>query len=562
MNKNMHISILMERIIIDYNTFIFKPIGILRGNYIKEDNSFIDEFNNLYYSINDVTTLTQDIKKTHYFYGHYTDSDLKKIFPANTKKESIQDLFEKVRENIWIGYVSEKNQNIIEVIYFPIINFNNLNHPLPNEIIDIDIDINDYDLELETSLYISEEKLKELINITDLKKLKEEIEIIYKSYIDSKNILHDYISSNKQERIEVLDIKEEKKPQIIPSKTINNSEDLFKKIDVNDMYNYITDRVIGQNEAIRQIITAFLMNKVKNKVNVEAELTRILLTGPTGCGKTLIIETMLEYLSYRHNKSFPFAKIPTSQLTIAGYIGMNLEDILCMLLNNTRGSFLSDEEKIKYAEQNGIVFLDEIDKKGSLNNSDVSGRGVLNSLLDFLTGADYEVHNNKKYKFNTKNLTIFAAGAFNTVYDKTKKQSIGFNSNNVNDKHNISMENFINEGLMPNELMGRFHKIVNLNPISENILSDILTKSKKSSLVSTQEKLSELGVELIYDESFINKVANEAHKRNLGARSLKAIVEESLFEIQWTALQQKTPSRITVTSETVDNPTKFILKPR
>ena len=124
------------------------------------------------------------------------------------------------------------------------------------------------------------------------------------------------------------------------------------------------------------------------------------------------------------------------------------------------------------------------------------------------------------------------------------------------------MENFVNEGLMPNELMGRFHKIVNLNPISQNVLSEILIKSKKSSLISIQEKLSKLGVELYYDQTFIDKVAEEAHKRKLGARSLKSIIEESLFEIQWTALQNKAPGKITVTSDTVVNPKNFILKPR
>ena len=556
MSKYMHTSILMERIVINCNTYIFKPIGILRGNYEEKHGTFIDEYNNMYYSMTDASTVGLDAEETHCFSGYYTDSQLKQAFPAETKKESIQHMFEQFLDNIWIGYISGYKPEEINILAFSLENLENLYGEKSNYLLNLDYDD---DTALEFNMVISEEKIKELLNITDLCKLKEELKIVYDKYVENKNII--IKTNNKVVDNEKPNIKEDKKSQIINSNNIYDSEKLHKKIDVIEMYKYITDRVIGQDDAIRQIITTFLMNKVNNSINIEEELTRVLLTGPTGCGKTLIIETMLEYLSSKHQKNFPIAKIPTSQLTIAGYVGMNLEDILSTLVSNTKGCFLSEEEKINYAEHNGIVFLDEIDKKGSNSNGDVSGRGVLNSLLEFLTGSDYEI-GHKKQKFNTKNLTIFAAGAFNNVYNKSVKQGIGFNSNTINQKQNLSMENFVNEGLMPNELMGRFHKIVNLNPISQNVLSEILIKSKKSSLISIQEKLSKLGVELYYDQTFIDKVAEEAHKRKLGARSLKSIIEESLFEIQWTALQNKAPGKITVTSDTVVNPKNFILKPR
>ena len=242
---------------------------------------------------------------------------------------------------------------------------------------------------------------------------------------------------------------------------------------------------------------------------------------------------------------------------------MNLEDILNLLMNNAKGSFSSEIEKIKYVERNGIVFLDEIDKKGSRSNEDVSGRGVLNSLLEFLTGADYEVGQGyKSYKFNTKNLTIFAAGAFTNVMESAKKANIGFGSSAISNQAKLTVENIMRDGSIPNELMGRFHKIINLNPISKEVLSEIITASKKSTLTATQSKLKNLGIDLTWDDTFINKVAEEAYKRKLGARSLKSIIEETLFEIQWHALNQTSSSTVIATAETVDNPKQFILKPK
>lgn len=554
--ENKDITILMEKFQVNPDVFLFKPISILKGKYDEKSDTFTDEYGSVYYYFQDANMIAYNSAETHAFAGKISEEMLQAYYPAKTLNDSIQIMFEHVNNTIWLGYVSDDNPEIIELCSLPAANLREIN------------------------TLLKEGHEKEALQYDELFDFVNLIEVaIQEGYIANMDELLTFIDEVCYEEDEMdelfseeddllgLDVEVELDPFTEPKSLklatkVGETKDLFQEVDITDMYNYITDVVIGQDEAVRQILTTFLMNKVHSSDEYIDELSRILLTGPTGCGKTLIIETMLEYLSKVHNKSFPFAKVPTSQITVAGYVGMDLEDILLALINSSKSIDLPISEKIKYIENNGIVFLDEIDKKGGLKDGgDVSGRGVLNSLLEFLTGTDYKVnYNRQSIIMNTKNLTIFAAGAFTNVYKDINKTPIGFNFENKSEKKEMSTENFINEGGMPAEFMGRFHKVVTLNPININTLKEILLNSKKSTLKITQNKLQNLGVNLICEDSFINRVAEEAYKRNLGARSLKSIIEESLFEIQWEALKQTSPTSIIVNAETVDNPKKYTLK--
>lgn len=553
--QNEHHTILMEKIIINPNTYLFKPISILEGNYNEESGVFIDKFDNSYFSMYDVEMLGPGSEETYCIGMHYNEEDLREDFPAETKFDSIKLMADYYYDNIWLGFIAEEDERKeIFIIGMPIIDIEDkFIIPFEDEkkqIIYFDPNTN----------IISEKEINELLKINDLDKLKDALKNLNKRSTDSTN---EFFENEPEYNKDIYEnqFTENIMTKIKQPKDID-SDKLYKEINIEEMYNYITERVIGQDEAVKQVITIFIMNKIKGNESIEEELTRILLTGPTGCGKSLIIETMLEYLLKVYHQNFPVANVPTSQLTIAGYVGSNLEDILDTLVHNTTGIFSTDEDKIKFAEHNGIVFLDEIDKKGSANNGDISGRGVLNSLLGFLSGSDYEIRKGSRlYKFNTKNLTIFAAGAFTNVLENNKKSDIGFNSKSNSFQSQVKVENLINEGLMPNELMGRFHRIINLNPISEEVLRNILLNSKISTLLTYQAKLKKFGVDLNWEEAFINKIAAEAYKRKLGVRSLKSLIEESLSDIQWKALGRNIPGKITVTDETVDHPKRYGYKP-
>lgn len=309
-----------------------------------------------------------------------------------------------------------------------------------------------------------------------------------------------------------------------------------KIIDVKQMKNYFDQVIIGQEEAKKDVIAAIVMNKLSDD---SRNKNSCLLVGPTGSGKTLIAETVSKYFD------MPMEIVDTTQLTMPGYVGANIEDFLVRLLNKAGGVIAKAEE--------GIIVFDEIDKKGSKDNGDVSGKGVLNTLLPFLQGTTYNLnYNGKTVPFNTSKLTIFATGAFTDVA-KAKKENcsmngygnskIGYNSN-ITSKgteedivyEKLEIEDFVKYGNMPIELIGRFSTIAQLSGHTKESLKTILTDSLISPLISEQTKLVKANIYLSWDDNYLDAVAEEALKLKTGARSLKTIVERTIKVVRWEAL--------------------------
>ena len=295
-------------------------------------------------------------------------------------------------------------------------------------------------------------------------------------------------------------------------------------INAKAMKSFLDASIIGQEEAKKVIISALITNQLAEK---KEERTACLLVGPTGSGKTLLCETISQYLT------IPIEIVDTTQLTVQGYVGRKLEDYLERLLVKTNGN-------LELAEKSIIVF-DEIDKKGSEKDSDISGKGVLNMLLPFIQGTTYEV----KYKgesvfFDTSHLTIFATGAFTNVLREKRKDKtnyhngIGFNSNFSASKEptylSLSAEDFIRYGNMPDEIMGRFATIVPLEEQTPSSLKQILNCS---ALLAEKRKMEKLGVTLHWTEGYLDKVVEKALQLKTGARALKSIVETSTLNARW-----------------------------
>lgn len=317
-------------------------------------------------------------------------------------------------------------------------------------------------------------------------------------------------------------------------------------IDIKEMKKFIDDMVIGQEQAKRDVIETVVMNELSKNSN-----NSCLLVGPTGSGKTFILEVLSKYL----NK--PMEIIDTTQLTMPGYIGKDIEDFLIRLLDKTNGDIES--------AQNAIVVFDEIDKKGSENNNDVSGKGVLNTLLPFIQGTTYDIkYKNRIVHFNTSNLTVFATGAFTDVARvKNEKNyasgSIGFNSVKESKSEDIkyerlSIEDLSKYGYLPIELLGRFTCITQLSGHTIDSLKEILTKSKNSPLLIEKEILSDININLSWNEEFLDALANKALSRKTGARSLKASLYECIRDAKWEVLYNRDKYRgIFLTAEAVYN---------
>ncbi len=326
----------------------------------------------------------------------------------------------------------------------------------------------------------------------------------------------------------------EVKPELKENNATENNKEIKNKINAKDIKNYMDQRIIGQEEAKKDVISAIIMNKLGEA----SDKNSCLLVGPTGSGKTLIAETISEYLD------LPMEIVDTTQLTIPGYVGANIEDFLLRLLIKAGGVVAKAEE--------GIIVFDEIDKKGSKENDDVSGKGVLNTLLPFLQGTTYNVnYNGKIIPFNTSKLTIFATGAFTDVALAKKKNSngnlykethIGYNINSPKESkedivyEKLETEDFVKYGHMPIELIGRFSTITQLHGHTEESLKKILNTSLYSPILMEQTKLMKLNISLSWDDAYIDAVVKKALQLKTGARSLKNIVEYSIKVARWEAL--------------------------
>lgn len=518
--KDFFVAILMERIVINNGLYLFKPLTLLEGDYLEDNNLFIDTYENTYTdALNSYIGIDE---KTEFFTFPISYNELCSMYNSKDKKEILRKHLDQVYNYVYIG---KQNENFeIDLLQIPIDN----------------LEVIQGEIEIEKEDEYEEEVINYLLKTDNIEEIKD--------------YLNKILSFSKGVNNEIEKIKKEIE--------INNTSDSLN-IDINDLYNYVKSKVVGQDEAIKQIITNFIIN-YNSSLNADKlpdlQLTRCLITGSPGVGKTLIIETILEYLEKKSNIIIPIEKVTTSQLTIAGYHGRDLEDILEALVSKAPED-MNLEEKIKYAEKNGVVFFDEIDKKATSDRDDVSGTKVLDSLLEFLNGSSYKIFDNKKgnnsYYFNTKYLNIFFAGSFNFVRDLYKKQVSGFIKEEEVEVA-ITTEDYINKGNMTREFMRRVPKIIELNFLNEESLYQLLTTSTISPILIEQIKLSLFNISLSWDDSYIRKLAKTAHKLNLGASSLKKIIEESLNDLKWEALTNQNKDIIyEVTEETVLNPKQY-----
>ena len=335
------------------------------------------------------------------------------------------------------------------------------------------------------------------------------------------------------------------------------------------IYSNLATYVIGQERA-KKILSVAVYNHFKriwngkNPSDVELQKTNILLMGPTGCGKTLLAETLARTLDV------PFAVCDATSLTESGYVGEDVENILLRLIQ-------AADWDVSRAEH-GIIYIDELDKiarKEGVNRSitrDVSGEGVQQELLKIIEGCVANVppqggrkHPHQEFlQIDTRNILFICGGAFDGLDEIVSRRlasgssSLGFlaggrggEEENSNYLSQVAPEDLLQFGFIP-EMVGRLPVTVSLEPLDKDTLIRVLTEPKNAIVKQYQQLFSMDGVELEFTPDGLEAAAERALEHQTGARSLRYIIEETLLDVMYELPSLTEVARCVVGREAVE----------
>ena len=330
---------------------------------------------------------------------------------------------------------------------------------------------------------------------------------------------------------------------------------------------HLDEHVVGQERAKRALCVAAYNHHLRSQARTDADVTldksNVLLLGPTGTGKTLLVQTLAKYLDV------PLAITDATRLTEAGYVGEDVENVI-LDLYRTAGESVEQTER-------GIIYIDEIDKSSRTTSTassvrDVSGEGVQQALLKLLEGtvANVPPNGGRKHpqeeflRIDTTNILFICGGAFcgldGIVRRRIGKRAVGFTTSTdpqqeLDEAHllqQVKPQDLIQFGLLP-ELIGRLPVLTTTNPLDEDDLCAILVEPRNALVKQYQELFAMEGVDLSFARQALRAVARRAMERGTGARGLRAVLEDIMLDAMFDVPSMEGVSACRITEDVVEN---------
>ncbi len=535
-----YLATAMKRYKLKENYYLYVSSHYIIGNYNEQTNVFEDENGNNYLNILDSNSF---LKNIGLFFNIISLKDLNSVVEEEnlTLKEKL-DKFEDLAKSSMILSLNDgtDSKRLITINLEKLIDMEDSGYFDEEE---------EYEEDNENMSPEIEELILDIVcdkyDIEELKELKRSLTKVYndiESAIDTIDL-----------KVEGPLLEEETTQESEKNSLVTDSETkqicTYKDIDIDDVFLKVTESLICQDEAARRLIVEMVrkeMNPIKKKEG-------ILLVGATGVGKTKLATLVSKYFER------PFKKINATSLTVPGYIGRDIEEELWDLYESCG----YDLEKTEQA----IIFFDEIDKKSSNKNSDISGKGVLNLLLPFIEGSVYEatdnMHSKKRtVKIDTSNMIVLLAGAYTDVLNNlVENGKVGFNGSVGKIKREATAKDFVKKGLVPDELVGRI-SIIKLKDFYAEEIKKVMLEGSDSAIKIQEKIFAELGVKLTFTDAYSYLIAKRAEERGTGARGLNAIIDESTwcaFDEVYKKANRGIYSEVILTDKTVSDPSNFQL---
>ena len=535
-------AILYRREVISDGKYVFFPCQCIEGYFDSSDKSFIDIYGNLYYSCCNYTMLNTNQTFTYYY--DISQDDVMNMMKSDDLESALSMFYDRIKSTILIGKVNDTDK-VVEV------------YEITNEKLDFinsNVVFNTEDGNAKITL--TKNQLIGLLKDTNAKDkinfLVDKIDKLESINKKNKNVdlsvmisLANLMTTSKtKEKSVPINNENIEKEELVMSKDDKKNELKIIRDTINDSYDYITSKMVGQDEAIQSVLGAVINNMYASS---SEELIRPFIIGGTGSGKSYLFKLIQKSLD------LPVIIVDCNQLVQSGYEGKMIDDVLKDLY------LLCDRDK--EMTENAVVVFDEIDKIGD-KGANVSEIGVQQALLKFIEGQKYVVNIDKqemeKVIIDTSMMTIAACGAFEGLKEKDK--NVGFTKKDFEDVINI--EKLVKKGGMIPELLGRFNLYVMYNEVTEEMIRNQLRNSKSSPIKVKQDfYLQNYGIKLVFTDSFIDRLVSDAMKNKTGFRGVDQVVNQALSNLNF-IIQSSLGigNEVIIGDDVIDNPKKYIIK--